>query len=542
MSRIPIYIHAWIEPEGEQFLYPRQNIVDGQNHVAQEWQSSSGYNMIDELMDLQKAWDQQSNNPLWKVSQVTQIEKNCFRYMNSQHKPREALWIIEAAGKEARGRSVNHVKVAIFPYYVKEHGRQKIFDGLEHTFQENRTRESLFIPIELREEIEEIIIPQPTLMPSPSATPNQPQQMSHANHPARLFLFSAILLGIILGIWYWQTSEIDNPTIDPDPTSSTPTSTNPENPPDNPTNNPPNTTQIHTPTPEEIAKQEAEKKRAEEEAKKIKAKLEEFQKWLDKGYLTYKEAEEIRNYVRQLASPYQEDANELNTKADNAMKEYENAQDGWIKTYSDFTIARDACKAAYQNYVAKIKEHIEHRNKEYGPKNTKTYAMKVLIKNEMEEINDLSAKVEALAKQMNKDFQELANKVEERLIQEQTSRDIQKFRQDIQNWQTRKERMRVSFEDDFESFDKSGGTDGYQIEYMEEYDKKKLPTSLLKLQYQYKNEFSEPIHYYFPQLLFVVLKDEDSIFSTVTSQSKTVKIEFPWNQSITITATFSDPK
>ncbi len=119
-NKILLCIHAWIEPQGEQFLY----------HPEIE---------VDEIMSLQQAWvgkDPQlkaevKKNPLNLPRQIQDCQKDEIAY-SYQDKAKWAYWVVQpAADIEAYGRHVNIVKIAFLPHQVNEIGKEMLWNWLE---------------------------------------------------------------------------------------------------------------------------------------------------------------------------------------------------------------------------------------------------------------------------------------------------------------------------------------------------------------------------------------------------------------------------
>ncbi len=108
MGRIPVCVHAWIEPQGEQFVYNADFDTE-------------------RMLILNEYWGNSDQNPLLLPNQVKNTQKNYARYNGY-----EACWIIQPGGTERRGRLVNLIKAVIFNHHITSESRQSVYQALEN--------------------------------------------------------------------------------------------------------------------------------------------------------------------------------------------------------------------------------------------------------------------------------------------------------------------------------------------------------------------------------------------------------------------------
>lgn len=110
MKKIPVCIHTWIEPQGEQYLYPPEVSAD-------------------EILAFNNALASHIDNPILLAHQVEQIQEGHISYP-WQDGMRHAYWIVCPGGVEKHGRAFNIVKLAFFSQEIRSERSAEIREKL----------------------------------------------------------------------------------------------------------------------------------------------------------------------------------------------------------------------------------------------------------------------------------------------------------------------------------------------------------------------------------------------------------------------------
>ncbi|NUM33819.1 MAG: hypothetical protein HUU50_04715 [Candidatus Brocadiae bacterium] len=111
MERVPVCIHTWIEPQGEQYLYPSEISAD-------------------KILAINNALATCTYNPILLPYQVESVQTGNMPY-TFEGQELWVYWSVSAGGMERYGRSFNTVKMALLPYKQSIDKEYEIFQRLQ---------------------------------------------------------------------------------------------------------------------------------------------------------------------------------------------------------------------------------------------------------------------------------------------------------------------------------------------------------------------------------------------------------------------------
>ena len=110
MAKIPICIHTWIEPQGEQYIY-------------------SELLSADEILAITHSLGQHPRNPLLIAYQVKEVLEDSSKF-HFGGRTGQLYWVVCAGGIEKRGRAFNTIKIAVLPYQLVDSSCDEIYRRL----------------------------------------------------------------------------------------------------------------------------------------------------------------------------------------------------------------------------------------------------------------------------------------------------------------------------------------------------------------------------------------------------------------------------